>query len=248
MLIKMKSDEQGMTLFEVLIAISILITLVFTVSEVIKANIDMRIVLSEQADVNRKANRILKQLSSDLSHVFYVSPKQERSRVLGGKERTVFRIEGSEGANSLKMSYSSHKAIRENAKESSLAYVVYELRESQKNPGYKHLYRGEFVHIPENFSENPKMHIIATNVRSLDIQAWNGESWLKGKWDSSVGETKYLIPHLVRIKVTLWSQEADGKKTPEDTDNIYETYATQVYIPAALDYEEIKTRSKLLKI
>ena len=92
MKVKNKKLQKGMTLLEVLVAISILVVLVYTVAQVLKANIDMRLALSQKADVSSKANRVISLLDRDLMHTFYISPKFERKRTNAGKERTVFKI------------------------------------------------------------------------------------------------------------------------------------------------------------
>ena len=47
---------------------------------------------------------------------------------------------------------------------------------------------------------------------------------------------------MVRIKATFWLEEPKAQISSRDTKGGYDTYATQVYIPVALEYNELKTR------
>ena len=245
-MINSSNQKNGFTLLEVMITLTILVTMIYTISQLLRSSVDMRMALSQKDKVTVKANRILNKLSYDLSHAFLVS-SQDTLRA-GGQNRTLFNIEKSVEGESLRMTYQGHSPIKENSKESNLSFVVYKVLESKKFPGRTHLYRGESPRVPEDFKEDPPLRIFANNVKSIKLEYWNGSDWSRDKWDSANGDTKNKLPHMVRIEIILWSEEAiEGVK--EDSGNeALDKYTTIVYLPNALDFEELKERTSSFKI
>ena len=239
--------SSGFSLLEVMITLSILVTLIITVSELLRRTVDMKIALSEKDGVTQKLNRIMEKITYDISHAYLLSSKDHT--LTGGKKNTIFKIEKADKGDTLSMTYTGHKPIKSNSPESSLSYVVYELAESKKHPGRKNLYRGEFPRIPEDFKENPKMELFAENVSKLILEAWNGDDWTKDGWDSTKSDMENLLPHMVRIRVAVWSEEASEGESSEDIDDApLDQYATIVYLPNALDFNEIKERTSSFRL
>lgn len=242
------SSQKGFTLLEVLITLSILVGMVFAVSQMMKASLDLRFALSQNSLITHRLSVIMNSLSHDLSHAFLVSSKN--SVRTGGKKRTLFRIEKPAGSSDiLSMTYMGHQAIRENAKESDMSYVVYEVKDSKTNPSRKNLYRGEFPRVPDNFKEQPPMHLLVENVHSIKLEAWNGDGWSADKWDSSSGDSENRLPHMVRVTIKVWSQdpmEAGEKST--DSDDDFAQLGSIVYLPYALDFNEVKDRVSTYKL
>ena len=235
-------NNRGFTLLEVIITITLLSTIVLTVSQLLRYSIDMRQSLSTKDKATQKLNRILTKLSSDLSHAFIISTKN-LGRVKVNKNRTLFEIIKSEKGDSLRMTYMGHQAKTANSKEADTSFVVYELRESKKNPNQKNLYRGEFPRIPESFKENPTMTLFANNVQSFHLEAWNGDDWMKEGWDSTKGDTKNKLPYLIRIVVKVLLEENVER---ESSRPVVEYSSVIVYMPNALNYNELKDRTSSL--
>ena len=243
---KNNHKKTGFTLLEVMITLTILVTMIYTISQLLRSSVDMRLALSQKDKITVKANRILNKLSYDISHSFLLSNLD--SLRTAGKGRTIFHIEKSVEGDSLRMTYQGHKPIRANSKESNLSYVVYRLKEAKKYPGRTHLYRGEFPRIPEDFKEDPPMRIFTNNVKSIKLEAWNGDDWVRDSWDSTSGDTKNKLPHMVRIEIILWSETPIEGVKEDESNQALDKYSTIVYLPNALDIDEVKERVNSLKL
>lgn len=244
---KFRKEQKGFTLLEVLIAMSILTSIVLAVTTMLRNSLDIKFALAEKNTVTQKINRILHKMSYDISHTFFL----HQVDVLRGGEkgRTFFSIEKGTDSDSIKFTYNAHSATHVNAHESSLSYVVYKLEESKKYPGRKHLYRGELPRPPSSFKEDPPMKIFADNVYSVRFFPWSGDSWSKDKWDSTGGATRGKIPHMILIEVSVWVDPPKEDETRDkESDNATERYATIVYLENSLNFEELKTPGKSFKI
>ena len=151
--------EAGFTLLEVIITLTILSGMVFAASTLMRASFDMRSALSQQNKVTQRLNTTLQRLNYDLTHIFVLDDKMP-GRNDGLRRRTVFKVVESAGSQKIAFTYMGHEATRANSKESSLSYVVYEVRPSDKYPGRGHLFRGEFPRVPENFKTDIKFDVI----------------------------------------------------------------------------------------
>lgn len=240
-----KTRQKGFTLLEILIAMSILMTIVIAVTNMLKNSLDLKFALGEKNTVTQKINRVLHKISYDVNQAFLLSQKDMLRDA--GKNRTIFQIEKSTDSDTLRMTYTGHKPSRANSHESSLSYVVYKVEESKKFPGRKHLYRGTVPRVPESFKEDPPMTLFADNVHSIKFYPWVGDDWSKDKWDSTQSTTQNKIPHMLLMEIYVWIDEPIEGETREE-DNALERYATIVYLGNSLDIEEIKDPVKRFKI
>ena len=240
------SVERGFTLLEILIAMSILMSIVLAVTTMLRNSLDIKFALSEKNTVTQKINRVLYKISHDLAHAFILSKKDMLRD--GGKGRTIFQIEKGSESDILKMTYLAHKANEANAHEASFSYVVYKLEGSKKYPSRRHLYRGGAPRIPESFKDDPDFKLFADNVSSVRFLPWNGEKFTKEKWDSDNSQTRDKIPHMVLVEVAVWMDDPPEEGESRENDNSVELYSTIVYLGNSLDVPEIKTPPKRFKI
>lgn len=230
---------QGFTLIEVVLTLGILMVMVFGITQMMRSSFDLREGISQQSKVNRKLNRVMDQINDDLTHTFFVSNRDAvRTK---HEQRTVFQILRKSSTDTLKLTTMSHRGRTINAKESDISYVVYEVRKSDKHPSRSHLYRGEFPRVPQDFKEDPKMEILAQDISSVTFEPWAGDDWSRNDWDSARSDTSNLIPHMVRVVIKAWSEESKEAVEPEG-DQALQQLATVVYIPAALDLDELRQR------
>lgn len=238
------SNSKAFTLLEVMITISILVSLVIAVSQIMKQGFDLRSYLSKSAETTQKMNIMLETLNRDLSHSFIIYSK-DSVRTNTRKTRTYFEIGKGSESDYLKMTYMAHTAIKGNAKESDISFVFYELQDDPKISGQKNLYRGEFARVPKNFKEKPPMKVIAKDIASINFFAWNGDSWSRSRWNSTSSDTKDKMPQMVRVIIKSW----DAKREDRTEDSIADViYSTVVYLPNALEFDEIKSRTTSFKI
>lgn len=210
--------------------------MVFAVARMVRSGFDVKDALSQKTKVTHRLDVTMEFLSRDLSGAFIVSSRDTLRD--GGKKRTLFRLSKGE-SDTLAFTYVGHRPIRENAKESDISYVIYEVRESKKNPGRKHLYRGESPRVPRDFKEDVPMSVLAEDIAELHVEPWNGENFSSDGWDSTNSDTRDLLPRLVRVRVLAWEEEPDLRLGKEVKPTVQ--YSTVIYLPFALDYKEPKT-------
>lgn len=232
--------NQAFTLLEVLITLSILVTLIYTVAIVLRNGFDVRNYLGREAEVTQKMNLALESLSRDLSAAFIIKSTSLRT---ARKERTRFVITKGAYSDSLAMTYNAHQSVRAGAKESDISFVRYEVKEDSN--GHKHLYRGETPRVPDNFDAEIPMEIVVRDIASLTLEAWTGDDWSRSRWDSSRGTTKDKLPKLVRVTVKAWEDDPEDRGDDPAPNVIF---ATAVYLPYSLDYPELKDRTRSFKI
>ncbi len=233
--------QLGFTLIEVMITIAILAGMVLFISQMLRGSFDMRASLSQKNRVTGRMNRAMLQLNQDLTHVFVLDDRMP-GRSDQVHKRTLFRLEKSTSIDTLSFTYMGHRPRNQNAFESNLSYVVYEVQASKKMPGRSHLFRGEYPRVPKNFKEKPTMQLFAEYVKSMSIELWDGEKWRKDTWDSSRGETNNRVPHMVRITLVAWNQEPIEGVAIDESQETLTQYSTVVYIPGALSFTELKQR------
>ena len=234
----------GFTLLEVVITISILSVMMISSSVLLQSSLDMKITLSQRAAISGKLNSALTLLSEDISHAFTLSVNKDKERVSEGKVRTLFKLSAFGGATKLSFTAMRNQVSKKNKKEGELAYIVYELKDSESQPGRKDLYRGVTGVIPDDFREEPESKLIAKGIKKLTFEMWNGDSW-KTDWSTEKSEFKQTIPKMVRITIVGYSIEPE-----EDEEDIalesadFETRRiTAVYLPYALRFKELKDKT-----
>lgn len=233
-----KNNQSAFTLIEVMITLSILVGIIMTVSQVMRNGFDIKAALSQKAKITHRFDVAMGALSRDLGGAFIISSKDTTRD--GNQKRTLFRITKGD-SDTLAFTYIGHSPLRENAKESDISYVKYEVRESKTEPGRKHLYRGEAPRVPKDFKDEVPMSLIAEDIASIHFEAWNGESFVKDKWDTSNSDTRDVLPHMVRISVLAWEQPPEDRLGKDVKPSVQ--YSTIEYLPMALDFNELKAKS-----
>jgi general secretion pathway protein J len=244
----------GFTLLEVIITLTILVGLVMAVSQLLRSSFDIRLGISAIGRTTQSLNTAMQRLSDDISAAYIISSK-ELVRPGGGK-RTIFKITREGDSDILTMTYMGHQSIQKNAKESEFSYVVYQLKASEKQPGRRHLYRGEFPRVPENAAnirELPPMVLIASNIALLQFDPWLGDDWGRDGWDSSKGDKESKLPAMVRITLRAWEESAEAGppaegSSPEEEEQPTVHLSTVAYIPFSVEFPSPKTRMSSFRL
>jgi prepilin-type N-terminal cleavage/methylation domain-containing protein len=216
---KFAQGQSGFTLLEVMITIGILLSLTLAVTELLKAGIDLRARLSQSGKVTHRLAMAMDKIDRDLSHAFIIG-KLEKLNRKSAVRPTLFYLKQVGDSVELKLTTRSHRPKITNVNESDLTFVVYRIEEDSDNPRHKNLYRGEASIIPANLKEDPKMRILARNIKKFKISVWNGERWLKDGWDSRRGDFRNLIPSMVKVELELGLVDFDPEGL-EEPENVY---------------------------
>ena len=89
-IVKMSKQSYGMSLLEVLLALAILATIVLSITQILRYNIDIRLALSEKATTTQKLNRILTRINADLGQAFIISANVRQEVGTISYSRTLF--------------------------------------------------------------------------------------------------------------------------------------------------------------
>ncbi|MEZ4741104.1 MAG: type II secretion system protein [Bdellovibrionota bacterium] len=242
------TSSRGFTLLEVVITIGILLTMMIAITTMLRGSFDIRFALSQEGQVTHRLNTAMEKISSDLAHAYILSSKDVNRNPSDRYFKTIFKIDKSFSGDKLAFTTMNHQPLRANAKESDSSYVVYEIQDSKKIPGRKNLYRGAFVRIPADFKDDPPMNLLAKNIKTIVFEAWQGDGWSKDKWNSESRETRDKIPHMVRVSIEAWSEDLEEGETPGPAHEATLKYQTIIYLTSASKFDELKQKSKNLKL
>lgn len=242
-------NSRGFTLIEVVITVAILMSLTIAIASMLKSGFEVKSGLSEKAAMLHRLSVAMDKIAKDVQFTFYVSLKDADKNGIDRKMKTVFKIEKGSPGDKLTLTTKTHQAIRSGAAESEFTYVIYDLKDSQDQPGRKDLYRAETPAIPLDLKDEPPMRLLAKNIKAVTYEFWRGDEWVKNDyWDTGRGETRNILPKLVKITVEAYLHEAkEGDVRDESTDAATDKLSTVVYIEDSAPYPELKQGAKTVK-
>lgn len=244
-----RQQERGFSLIEVVITIGILMSLTLAVASMLRSGFDVKAGLAQKSKVSHRLSVAMQKISDDIQHTFFVSTKSSFQNPIERKMKSIFKIDknGSKG-DKLSLTTKTHRAIVSGKFESDLTYVVYEIRESKDVPGRSHLYRGEFPYIPADLRDDPPFRVLAKHLKNIKFEAWTGEKWSGDYWDTSRGDTRNLLPKMVKVTLEAWAEEREPDDGKDETyDQQIEVLSTVIFLNDSLDYAELKTGSKSIR-
>ncbi len=241
--------QAGFTLIEVMISLGLILILAAALASLLRGNLDMREALSQRAKVLHRANGALTMLVQDLQHTFIIDENDQMryGDTSKRKVKTLFKIDLRTDSDEAWFTHLNHKPLLANSNESDASFVVYKLKDLT-NSGRLHLYRGETERIPESFKEEPKMKLIAKNIKSLTMRAWRGDQWSKDLWDSSRREFRGKLPAMVSVNIEAYDIDELEEETKSDLDKAA-TFSlnTVVYLPLSFGIPELKTPATTIR-
>jgi prepilin-type N-terminal cleavage/methylation domain-containing protein len=242
-----QENMRGFSLIEVMITLVILVSMTIVIASTLQSGIDVKRALSQKSRVTHRLQSAMDRLTSDLEHAFIIANTDTLRNGTERRLKGVFKIEEGGEADKLMFTTYTNKPRLAGEKASSATYVVYEVKEAPDAPGRKHLFRGQFSRLPEDFRQDPPMQVIAKNIQSLNVEPWRGDDWSKDKWDSSRSEWRNKLPRMVRITLSTWLDDIDEEGNAEDgkekVGEAVETITTVVTLPYALEFEELRSSS-----
>lgn len=194
--------QSGFTLLEVILSLAVLASLVVAVASLLQNTTAVKEGISETGNVNHRLQFALGKISRDLAHAFMI-----RKTDFDRRTKAVFRIEREDSNDKLSLTTFTHRPKRKDSKESDMTYVVYEIRKGEEASAPTHLYRGEAVRIPESFTDELEMVVLARAVKSLQLIPWDGSQWSQDKWNSTRSMYRSRIPHMIRVELEAYTNE-----------------------------------------
>ncbi len=242
-------NARGFTLIEVVITVAILMSLTIAIASMLKSGFEVKAGLSEKAAMLHRLSVAMDKIARDVQFTFYVSLKDADKNGIDRKMKTIFKIDKGSPGDRLTLTTKTHQAIRSGASESEFTYVIYDLRDSQDSPGRKDRYRAETPAIPLDLKDEPPMRLLAKNIKAVTYEYWRGDDWVKGDyWDTGRGETRNLLPKLVKITIEAYLHDAkEGDVRDESTDAATDKLSTVVYLEDSGPYQELKQGAKTVR-
>ncbi|NRA67970.1 MAG: hypothetical protein HRU19_26040 [Pseudobacteriovorax sp.] len=244
---KTPSTESGLTLLEVIFAIMILLTLTIAAAQMIRTGVDVQISLSERARVQHRLDVSIQKITSDLEHAFMVNRKRAETFYTERRFKTHFSIDQQSNSAILKLTTMNNKPTVAASRESDQNFVIYKI-ERDLETGLSNLVRAESDYIPNDFDVELPFKLLAKNIKSLQIEAWNGDRWVE-EWDSDKSDFRDLLPHMVTIKIEAFALDyPEGERASEPERDPVEVLRTIVFIPSSGGGKEPKSRPSSPKI
>ena len=204
----------------------------------------MKVALGQRSVIAGKINSVLNIIQKDLAHSFMLSVNKDKERVSEGKVRSIFKYSNFSGKSKLQFTTMFNTNVKKDTKEGETAYVVYELRDSEKLPGRTDLYRGSIGVIPSDFRNDPPMKLIMEGVREFKLEFWNGNSWIDN-WNTEKSDFRQSIPRLVRVSFVAYTMKPfDGDDDIAIESNDFDTRRTTiVHLPYSERFKELKPKT-----
>ena len=236
------STNAGFSLLEVILSISILLTLSVATTSMMKDSIAMRSELSKQTKTTHRMRVAMDRVQNDLKHAFIINTLKQELNSNNRATGAIFKITQEGEDASLALTTFTHQALLKNSHESDATYVVYKLMQD-KDSGMKSLYRGETKVLPQDFKEDPAMRLIARAVKHFKIRAWTGEAWSKDQWDTTRPDWRNMLPQMVEVQIEGYEDDMEGSiEAPSDT-AATAIMKTVVYLPRSFGMKEQKQRT-----
>jgi len=205
-------SRRGMTLFEAMIAITVLLVMSLLVMETMRGSVQFKDLLEDRDNVTRQARVALSKLRRDIA-LAYLTPAWTSVETV----QTVF-VGLDEDPDTLYFATLAHRRIYRDSRECDQAEISVwaEKGPTELGSGYV-LYHRESPRVDEFPDEQGTVYPLAYNVQSFNLRYLDpiDNEW-KEEWDTRNSETNYRMPRAVEIGLVLLTPD------PDDTDRTVE--------------------------
>ena len=213
--------EDGFTLMEVLVAITILALVVTTILASFNTVFSTTEILDENADILEMAKNCMQRLTSDLESIhitqrpLYKPPEFDQPP---DPYRIVSTTGDSGGTGIAKLRFTSRAHISlENSPRKGIAEIIYYVQAG--NDGDLQLKRADNLYPYPDFEERSSDPVLCKYVKSLAFKFYNQDGIESDAWDSDSDEFGYATPKAIAIKLELVNKASSY------------TFETTVYLP-----------------
>ncbi|PIE60511.1 MAG: hypothetical protein CSA31_01675 [Desulfobulbus propionicus] len=201
--------KRGFTLLEVLLAISILAVVSFTVGVAVRSSVLMYDGVREQTGLHRQARIIWQRMSEDLAAAV-IHPEVD----FIGEQKEV----GGVRADVLKFASLAHLEFDPQVSGGGLAIIHYRTETDVDNPQELRLIRADQRYLPGDEQEDAPGFVLGQHLKSFELSYLDSEGQEYDTWDSSKIKSKFdnanerLIPQAVKMSFVFWADQ-DHKET-----------------------------------
>lgn len=206
----MKSNlfkTKGITLIELVIAISLLAIISLLTGGILTSTFDIRKMVFEKEEMYHLVRLAMMRITSEISGA-YIKPSKDKSY-------TIFVGKDSGELDSITFDTFSHYKLLADAKESDQNEITYYTDDSKD--GHKRLMKKEAVMITEEEEEQGESFTLIKNIKKFNLRYCDGKTseW-RNDWDSTKIEYKDRLPLAVEIAMILGSAEEEKEEEEEE--------------------------------
>src|SRR5688572_10763638 len=221
------ASQRGMTLIEILLAMTILAFISMLVFQAIDGLRRSREGVERVADRFREGGMAMARMTRELQSAYLSAhaPIDESLRV----SQTTFTGKPGSPAAELNFTSLSHRRLASDAKESDQEEITYFGSEDPETSGVTDLARRQASIVDEEPDEGGRVDVMATNIDLFDLEYFDPvmARWVD-EWDSeSVIQEKGRLPRAVKIVLVL----NDGVRSRESSGRGTIRLVTKVQIP-----------------
>ncbi len=211
---------RGFTLIEIMISISILVFLSAIMGQIISGTIHGSDLASDELRGPTVANAIFQQIFKDFRYVYYGGLTGDagfrgRSDTLGGQEAD--RVDFITTRRTRTIGTDDDGRLAETDRISPVTEVGYALRDSDRNPGYRELWRREDYFVDDKPTEGGHYSLVYDRVRSFSLRYFPIPEQSQDKqgleeWDSAQRKS---LPYAILLKIEFdVPRPTDGDEKP----------------------------------
>lgn len=205
------SLRRGMTLIEVLVAMSIVTIMMLSVWNSFSATLTATKMTEEIQERYAAIRNSMDRMSSEVASS-YLSFNRRPEEV---RHFTMFEGRSSSSGDSLTFSSFSHLRIRRDANESDQTVIQYFLADDPEDSQRTHLYRRETKRLtgdlPEDLRRYAPAYVMCEDVYSLEFRYWDPtrEEWLEEWRTTAVDQQPDRLPPRVEIKMGIKNDDSE---------------------------------------
>lgn len=202
--------QDGFTLIEIVLAISILATIGMLTINILTNQIETREKVTAHNSVQHAINMAMDKIYSDIQSSYVSNPNDLASLNLSVRAvppKFSFKNEN------LILAVQNFRSLLGNSTQSNLAYVRYYIRPNNKDSKKLELIRVVDTDMVENIENSGVgfQEVLVPDLKSFSLEFWNGNEYQK-EWDSSANDTQNKIPKLVKIHLETYFPESSSEK------------------------------------
>ncbi len=199
--------KTGLTLVELLIAISITSMMMTLVYGAFSRTFDSREFVVKSQERYHTVRSALERMTREISSAFVYDCREVDTPTGEDRYQTPFKVEREGSVTRMLFSSFSHLRLFRNAHESDQNVLAYYGESDPENSSQTNLIRREKVRIDGEPEEGGRALLLCPDVQEVKIECWDEtkEDWVE-EWDCSQIEHLNRLPRMVRVSLTFLNE------------------------------------------